>query len=80
MTKNSYRLCVQKFETLVAPSKLFSKLLKFCMMYFITLINKMTDEEVKHLKFDFSWITLLDSISDSKLVNQYHLSNYLDNV
>ena len=27
-------------------------------MYFITLINKMTDEEVKNLKFDFSWITL----------------------
>ena len=50
-----------KFETLVAPSKLFSKLLKLCMMYFITIINKMTDEEVKHLKFDFSWITLMYS-------------------
>ena len=28
-------------------------------MYFITLINKMTDEEVKNLKFDISWITLV---------------------
>ena len=51
-------LCT-KFEMLVAPSKLFSKLLKFCMMYFITKINKMRDEEVKNLKFDFSWITLI---------------------
>ena len=32
------------------------------MMYFITLINKMTDEEVKHLKFDFSWITLMYTV------------------
>ena len=32
------------------------------MVYFITILNKMTDEEVKHLKFDFSWITLLLSI------------------
>ena len=38
---------------LVAPCKLFSKLLKFSMMYFMTIINNMTDEEVKHLKFDF---------------------------
>ena len=50
-------LCT-KFKTPVAPSKRFSKLLKFCMMYFITKINKMRDEEVKHLTFDFSWITL----------------------
>ena len=54
-------LCT-KFEMLVAPSELFSKLLKFCMMYFITKINKMGDEEVKNLKFDFSWITLINSI------------------
>ena len=53
ISKISLTLCT-KFETLVAPSKLFSKLLKFCMMYFITIINKMTDEEVKNLKFDFS--------------------------
>ena len=32
-------------------------------MYFITLINKMTDEEVKNLKCDFSWITLLDPLA-----------------
>ena len=51
-------LCT-KFETLVAPSKLFSKLLKFCMVYFITKINKLWDEEVKNLQFDFSWITLI---------------------
>ena len=51
-------LCT-KFKTPVAPYKRFSKLLKFCMMYFITKINKMRDEEVKHLTFDFSWITLL---------------------
>ena len=50
-------LCT-KFETLVAPSKLCSKLLKFCMRYFITKINKMGDEEVKNLKLHFSWITL----------------------
>ena len=31
-------------------------------MYFITIINKMTDEEVKNLKFDFSWITLLCTV------------------
>ena len=60
ISKISLTLCT-KFETLVAPSKLFSKLLKFCIMYFITLINKMTDEEVKNLKFDFSWITLQDT-------------------
>ena len=58
ISKISLTLCT-KFETLGAPSKLFSKLLKFCIMYFITLINNMTDEEVKHLKFDFSWITLI---------------------
>ena len=58
ISKISLTLCT-KFETLVAPSKLFSKLLKFCIMFFITLINKMTDEEVKNLKFDFSWITLM---------------------
>ena len=51
-------LCT-KFETLVAPSNFFSKLLKFCMMYYITKINKMRDEEVKNLKLDFSWITLI---------------------
>ena len=51
-------LCT-KFKTPVAPSKRFSKLLKFCMVYFITKINKMRDEEVKHLTFDFSWITLI---------------------
>ena len=28
------------------------------MVYFITKINKMRDEEVKNLKFDFLWITL----------------------
>ena len=54
-------LCT-KFKTPVAPSKRFSKLLKFCMMYFITKINKMRDEEVKHLTFDFSWITLVYTI------------------
>ena len=53
-------LCT-KFEMLVAPSKLFSKLLKFCMMYFITKRNKMGDEEVKNLKLDFSWITLVNT-------------------
>ena len=57
ISKISLILCT-KFEMLVAPSKHFSKLLKFCIMYFITLITKMTDEEVKNLKFDFSWITL----------------------
>ena len=31
-----------------------TKLLKFRIMYFITIINKMRDEEVKNLKFDFS--------------------------
>ena len=51
-------LCT-KFKTPVAPSKRFSKLLKFCMVYFITKINKMRDEEVKHLTFDFLWITLV---------------------
>ena len=58
-------LCT-KFKTPVAPSKPFSKLLKFCMVYFITKINKMRDEEVKHLTFDFSWITLM-YISESFL-------------
>ena len=28
-------------------------------MYFITKINKIGDEEVKNLKFDISWITLV---------------------
>ena len=51
-------LCT-KFKTLVAPSKLFSKLVRFCMMYLTTIINKMRDEEVKNLKSDFLWITLL---------------------
>ena len=62
ISKIPLTLCT-KFETLVAPSKLFSKLLKFCMVYFITKINKMRDEEVKNLKFDFSWITLLNSLN-----------------
>ena len=29
------------------------------MVYFITKLNKMRDEEVKNLKFDFLWITLV---------------------
>ena len=53
ISKIPLTLCT-KFETPVAPSKLFSKLLKSCMVYFITKINKMRDEEVKNLKFDFS--------------------------
>ena len=68
-------LCT-KFEMLVAPSKLISKLLKFCMMYFITKINKMGDEEVKHLKFDFSWITLMSQVPNSERENNISYGHF----
>ena len=41
------------------------------MMNFITLINKMTDEEVKHLKFDFSWITLVNTATDIRQIHRF---------
>ena len=69
-------LCT-KFEMLVAPSKFFSKLLKVCMMYFIIKINKMGDEEVKNLKLDFSWITLMGMHRTTYLAVCHHFLNFV---
>ena len=56
ISKIPMTLCT-KLETLVAPSKLFFfKLAEILHDVFITntIINKMRDEEAKHLKSDFS--------------------------
>ena len=37
----------------------------------------MTDEEVKHLKFDFSWITLVYCIQTMFLVDDFKIVQFL---
>ena len=72
MTKIILLTLCTKFKTPVAPSKRFSKLLKFYMVYFISKINEMRDEEVKHLTFDFCespLCTALCSFGVSTVVN-----------
>ena len=44
-------------------------------MHFITLINEMTNEEVKNLKFDFSWITLVYMVACLTLIYPAHFED-----